>query len=48
MALLSVTDHGQEDSELWIHIHVVSIGENKAFATFLLASENYCNLLSCY
>lgn len=44
-ALLN-TDHGKEDAKLRAHIHIVSIGEDKVFATFLLAGKNYCDLLS--
>lgn len=39
------TDHGKEDAKLRAHIDIVSISKDKAFATFLLAGENYCDLL---
>lgn len=45
ISLLSSTDHSEEDAKLWVHIHVVSIGEDKVFTTFLLAGENDGNLL---
>lgn len=41
----AATDHGKEDAKLRVHIHVISICEDKVFASFLLARENYCNLL---
>lgn len=44
-ALLN-TDHGKEDAKLRAHIHIVSVGEDKVFATFLFAGKNYCDLLS--
>lgn len=44
IALLS-TDHGEEDAKFRAHIHIFSISEDKVFASFLLAGENYCDLL---
>lgn len=41
----SSTHHSEEDAKLWVHIHIVSIGEDKVFPTFLLAGENDRNLL---
>lgn len=41
------TDHGEEHAKLWVHVHCISISEDKGFAAFLFAGENYCNLLGC-
>lgn len=41
------TDHGEEHAKLRVHVHRISISEDKGFAAFLLAGENNCDLLSC-
>lgn len=41
------TNHGEEHAKLWVHVHCISISEDKGFAAFLLAGEYYCDLLGC-
>lgn len=43
--VLLSTDHGEEDAKLGVHVHIVSIGEDKVFAPLLLAGEHDGDLL---
>lgn len=43
--MLLSTDHGEEDAKLRVHVHVVSIGEDKVLAPLLLAGEDDGDLL---
>jgi len=42
------THHGEEETELWVEIHNITIGEDKLCLSFLLGHENDGNLLSSH
>lgn len=40
--------HSNEETELWVEIHNVSIGENELSFTFFTSYQDNVDLLGCY
>ena len=41
-----MTDHGKEETELWVQVHIVAVSEDELRLALLLAGQHDGNLLS--